>query len=128
MAILTIATSSVGSSVRGRKMLARKRIVPRALIRFSALLTIGIAAATVVLALLGMVTGDHLAVAVVGVLTIAVWLAVTLFIASIVILFRCLVALCERLVAALPWRAPRMKLHAADFPTGVTDQWLDGPF
>jgi hypothetical protein len=128
MAILTIAKSSVRSSVRGRKMLARKRIVPRALIRFSALLTIGIAATTLVLALLGTVTGDHLAVAIVGVLAIAVWLAVTFFIASIVILFRCLVALCERLVAARPWRRPRMKLHAPDFSTGVTDKWLDGLF
>jgi hypothetical protein len=128
MAILTIAKSSVGSAVRGRKRLAGKPIVPRGLIRFSMLLTIGMAMTTVVLTLFGMMTGDYLAIAAVGVMTIATWLAATLFIASLVILFRCLVVFCEGLLAAVPWRAHRLKLNASDVPNGITDEWLDGPF
>ena len=109
-------------------MPARQRLVPRALIRFSLLLTIGIAAATVVFALFGMITGDHLAIAIVGVMTMATCLAVTLFIASLVVLFRCLVILCEGLLETLTRGAHRMKLETPAVPTGVGDDWLDGPF
>jgi hypothetical protein len=127
MAILTIASAAPRSRSRTSKAGARQRLVPRALIRFSLLMTIGIAATTVVFALFGMITGDHMAVAVVGIMTMATLLAITLFLASLVVLFRCLVALCEGSLEMLTGRGRRMNLDALEVPKGVGDHWLDGP-
>ena len=126
MSVLTIAKSSAKSSVRRRKDRVSNRLVPRALIRFSLLLSIGMAVTTIVLALAGLSTGEYQAIAVVGIVTIATLLGMTLIIASILIVFRCLVLIGERLVG-LAWPASRLKPVMPDVATGVTDEWLDGP-
>ena len=126
MSVLTIAKSSARSSVRRRKESVHNRLVPRALLRFSLLLSIGMAVTTIVLALAGLSTGEYQAIAVVGIVTIAALLGMTLVIASFLIVFRCLVLICERLVA-LAWPASHLKPAAPDVPTGVADEWLDGP-
>jgi len=129
MALLTIAKQPAFWWMgRQKKRPVSRRIVPRGFLRFSILLTIGMAASTVVLTLLGMFTGDFLAVFALGVMTMAVWQALSFFIASVIMVHRCLVVLCERLVDAFPWPARRMKLQVADLSPGVTDDWMDGPY
>lgn len=129
MDILVIAKKlDPGWSARAKERPGRRGVVPRGFLRFSILLTIGMAASTVMLTLLGLFTGDFAAVFALGVMTMAVWQALSFFIASIIMVHRCLVAICERLLAAFPWPARPLKLQAADLPAGVTDDWMDGPY
>ena len=60
-------------------------------------------------------------------MTMATCLAVTLFIASLVVLFRCLVSLCEGFLETLTGR-PSDEFDMPEVATGVGDDWLDGPF
>lgn len=122
------ATPAKGGTAMHHHPATRKRLVPRPLIRFSLLLSIGVAAVTVLMAIFGIVTGDEKAIAIVGILTMAILMAMTLIIASFIILFRFLVGIAERLAAIVTWKRHGLRFVTPDSRSGVPDHWLDAPF
>ncbi len=128
MSATSIATLAKGGKGARPHPATRKRLVPRTLIRFSLLLSIGVAGVTVLMALLGILTGDEKAIAIVGILTMAMLMAITLILASFIILFRGLVSIGERLAAIVTWRLHGVRFVSSDSGGGVPDHWLDSPF
>jgi hypothetical protein len=127
MGILTTGTSPCESPTQVREGCVRKRIAHRTLMGFTALMTLGIAlAGLIIMGLFAPDPNGRLAALLACVLAITAFWAVMLFVAWLLLLFRSLVALIEIWLGILSWRAPRKKLGASGISAGVTDAWLDG--
>jgi hypothetical protein len=127
MGILTIERSPREWPTQVREGCDRKRIAHRTLRGFTALMTLGIALAGLIL--MGLFAADRngrVAVVLACASAIVAFWAVMLFVAWLLLLFRSLVAIVEIGLAMRTRWAPRKKIGASGISTGVADAWLDG--
>jgi hypothetical protein len=127
MALFAFEKDPPRPASRGRRVLVRRWTDPRSLLGFSFLLTIGIAGVDLIIGLFSPGPEARVIIGAISALTIAACWAVTLVIAWFVLLFRCLVALCDAILGAPSGRSSRVKLRPRPVAPGVSDAWLDGP-
>lgn len=100
---------------------------PRTPLGFSSLLTIGVVAIGLPIALISPDPEARLCIAVGGGLAIAICWGLTLVIFWSVLLFRSLVAVVHLCLSAWAGGGPGKKPEAMPAPAGLSDAWLDGP-